>query len=150
MAFMIPSVAPQVVQGFFLPPSGYSRIHAYTNTRIHAYAHTRPFKGPVKDCLQNAYPGRSKFTLLEDNDPTGFRSRAGVHAKEEAGFKVLQIPRRSPQLNMCDHSLWKEVEKHMRAQEKRFLPSFRESLIAFLKRLRRTAMRLPSPSSITV
>ena len=33
----------------------------------------------------------------------------------------------------------------MRAQEKRFLPSFRESRVAFLKPLRRTAMRLLSP-----
>ena len=46
---------------------------------------------------------------------------------------------------MCDDSLWKEVEKRMRAQEKRFLPSFRESRVAFLKPLRRTAMRLLSP-----
>ena len=46
---------------------------------------------------------------------------------------------------MCDYSLGQEVEKRMRAQEKRFLLSFRESRVAFLKRLRRTAMRLPSP-----
>ena len=102
------------------------------------------YKGPVKDCLQNAYPGRSKWTILEDNDPTGFRSKAGLQAKDEAGLKVFQIPKRSPQLNMCDYALWKEVEKRMRAQEKRFLPSFREARVAFLKRLRRTAMRLPS------
>ena len=73
-----------------------------------------------------------------------FRSKAGLRAKEEAGLKVFQIPKRSPQLNMCDYALWKEVDKRMRSQEKRFLPSFRESRVAFLKRLRRTAMRLPA------
>ena len=57
---------------------------------------------------------------------------------------MFQIPKRSPQLNMCDYALWKEVDKRMRSQEKRFLPSFRESRVAFLKRLRRTAMRLPA------
>ena len=102
------------------------------------------YKGPMKTCLERAYPGRTKWTILEDNDPTGFRSKAGMQAKAETGIEVLQIPKRSPQLNMCDYALWKEVEKRMRAQEKRFAPSFRESRRAFLKRLRRTALRLPS------
>ena len=100
------------------------------------------YKGPVKDCLEKAYPGRSSWTLLEDNDPTGFRSKAGIKAKEEAGLDVLRTPKRSPQLNMCDYALWKEVEKRMCAQEKRFPPVFRESCPALLKRLRRTALRL--------
>ena len=94
--------------------------------------------------FERTYPDRSKWTILEDNDPTGFRSKAGMAAKAEAGIKVLQIPKRSPQFNMCDYALWKAVEKRMRSQEKRFTPSFRESRVAFLRRLRRTAMRLPS------
>ena len=102
------------------------------------------YKGPVKQCRERAYPDRSKWTILEDNDPTGFRSKAGMAAKAEAGIKVLQIPKRSPQLSMCHSALWKAVEKRMRSQEKRFAPSFRESRVAFLRRLRRTAMRLPS------
>ena len=102
------------------------------------------YKGPVAKCLQKAHPDRTTWTILEDNDPTGFRSKAGMKAKLEAGLKVFQIPKRSPQLNMCDYALWVQVEKRMRAQEKRFSPSFRESRPAFLKRLRRTALRLPS------
>ena len=82
--------------------------------------------------------------MLEDNDPTGFRSKAGMKAKEEVGLTTFEIPKRSPQLNMCDYALWKEVEKRMRCQEKRFAPSFRESRKAFLQRCRRTAIRLPS------
>ena len=57
---------------------------------------------------------------------------------------AVSAERCSPQLNMCDYALWVQVEKRMRAQEKRFSPSFRESRPAFLKRLRRTALRLPS------
>jgi len=102
------------------------------------------YEGPVKECLERAYPGLSKCTILEDTDPTGFRSKASMTAKVEVGIKVLQIPKRSPQFNISDYALWKAVEKRMRAQEKGFAPSFRESLVAFLKRLRRTATRLPS------
>ena len=100
------------------------------------------YKGPVKDCLEKAYPGRSSWTVLEDNDHTGFHSKAGINAKEGAGLNVLRIPKRSPQINMCDYALWKEVEKRVRAQEKRFAPALREPCFAFLKRLRRTALRL--------
>ena len=80
--------------------------------------------------------------VVEDNDPTGCRSKAGTKAKDEAVLKVLRIPKRSPQFNLCDYALWKEAEKRIRAQEKRFPPTFRESCSAFLKRLRRTALRL--------
>ena len=73
---------------------------------------------------------------------TGFHSEAGIKAKEEAGLNVLRTPKRTPQINMCDYALWKEVEKRVRAQEKRFPPAFREPCLAFLKRLRRTALRL--------
>ena len=92
------------------------------------------YKEPVKQCVEKAYPDLSKRTVLADNDPTG----------EEAGIKVLQIPMRSPQLNLRDEALWEEVEKHMRSQVKRFAPSSRESRFAFLKRLRRPATRLPT------
>ena len=45
---------------------------------------------------------------------------------------------------MCDYALWKDVENRMRRQEKHFAPDIRECRTCFLKRLRRTAMRLPS------
>ena len=35
--------------------------------------------------------------LLEDSDPTGFKSKKCVEAKAAAGIKVLEIPRRSPE-----------------------------------------------------
>ena len=98
----------------------------------------------MKNALQKAYPSRATWKILEDNDPTGFRSKAGLAAKKLIGATVLEIPKRSPQLNVCDYALWHEVNSRMRRQEKRFAPSFRESRGAFLKRLRRTAMRLPS------
>ena len=54
------------------------------------------------------------------------------------------IPKRSPDLNVCDYALWKMVNKRMRAQEKSRPDSKKETRAEFLIRLRRTAMRLPS------
>ena len=168
------------------------------------------YKGPMLEALQNAYPRKRRFTVLEDNDPSGFKSSKGVAAKAEArvcvflGSRMLLrmplvalcgvyacqqplwggpswfttilvdacahalritslalcshrrslareanivpfvIPKRSPDLNVCDYALWQEVNKRMRAQEKAWADSKKETRKEFLARLRRTAMRLPS------
>ena len=86
--------------------------------------------------------------MLEDNDPAGFKSSKAVRAKAEAGnkfgIKVFPIPRRSPDLNVCDYSLWSEVNRRMRKQEANWESSRRETRKAYLARLRRTALRLPA------
>ena len=105
-------------------------------------AAAKAYNGPVKKALQVAYPGRKSFTVLEDNDPSGFKSRLGIAAKADIGIKTFEIPRRSPCLNVLDYHVWAEVSKRMREQEKKFPASKRESRVAFLNRLRRTALRL--------
>ena len=102
------------------------------------------YEGPLKNALEKEYPGRSSHTILEDNDPTGFRSKAGMAAKKNISVKQLEIPKRSPQLNVCDYALWDQINRRMRNQEKRFRPDYRESRKCFLARLRRTALRLPA------
>ena len=77
--------------------------------------------GPVKRALDAEYPDRRTFTVLEDNDPTGFKSGLGLSAKKAAGIKAFEIPKRSPVLNVCDYFLWSEVNRHMRKQEKHSL-----------------------------
>jgi hypothetical protein len=65
-------------------------------------------------------------------------------AKKNISVKQLEIPKRSPQLNVCDYALWDQINRRMRNQEKRFRPDYRESRKCFLARLRRTALRLPA------
>ena len=48
------------------------------------------YKGPVTAALERAWPNKGKRLLLEDNVPTGFKSRQGVAAKKEAGISVLR------------------------------------------------------------
>ena len=105
------------------------------------------YRGPIATALRKEYPNRKSWTVLEDNDPSGFRSKAGLSAKEDMGISAFQIPKRSPALNVCDYALWSEVNRRMRMQEKRMPPSKRESRVDFLRRLKRTALRLPSAFS---
>ena len=68
---------------------------------------------------------------------------AFARACESAGVKTFENPKRFTSLNECDYALWTEINKMMRAQEKRMPSNKRESRAEFLKRLKRTALRLP-------
>lgn len=100
------------------------------------------YAGPVKEALRKTYPKKRSFALLEDNDPTGFKSKIAIKAKKANGIRVFEIPRRSPDLNVCDYALWKQVTRRMRLQEKKFRASKRETRAEYVERLRKTAKGL--------
>ena len=92
----------------------------------------------------HADKARAKWVVLEDNDPAGFKSSAAAREKNAQGMKVLSLPPRSPDLNVLDYSLWSEINKRLRKQEAAFSKSKKESKVAFLARLRRVALGLPT------
>ncbi len=48
------------------------------------------YRGPILESRQREYPGRRTFKLLEDNDPSGFKTKkAAVAVVEEAGWTVV-------------------------------------------------------------
>ena len=94
--------------------------------------------------LRAANPGKRRFLVLEDNDPSGYKSRRAIETKANKNINVLEIPRRSPDLNPLDYDFWAAVNARMRKQERKFAAGRRESLAAYTARLRRTAMRMPS------
>ena len=102
------------------------------------------YKEAVTPALRKQYPGKRKFVILEDNDPTGNYSNAGVEAKEDGKMEPLIIPPRSPDLNVMDYAIWDEIERRMRLQEKKFPPSKVESRAEFILRLGRVARNLPT------
>ena len=53
------------------------------------------------------------------------------------------LPKRSPDLNVLDYSLWRAINVRMRAQEASFPSGMRETQAEFLARLRKTALGLP-------
>ena len=101
------------------------------------------YKGALLHAVQRGWPGKRRFSVLEDNDPTGFKSRAGIQAKHDAKLTVFAIPPRSPDLSPCDYGLWAEVNRRMRRAERSFPTSKRETRAEYVDRLRRTAKALP-------
>ena len=101
------------------------------------------YTGPLAKKLRTEYPDRSSWAVLEDNDPSGFKSSKGMRAKRAAGIKAFEIPRRSPSLNVCDYFLWSHVNKKMRSQEQQWPAGRTETRKQYLQRLRRTALRIP-------
>ena len=101
------------------------------------------YKGPIVSSMRRNWPRACSWTVLEDNDPTGFKSTAGKNAKRESKIKVFAIPKRSPDLNVCDYALWKKVIRTMRRQEKKYPRNKRETRGQYVARLRRNAVALP-------
>ena len=109
--------------------SGSEAAHLYTDV--------------VKPALRKRYPRTKRFSVLEDNDPTGNKSKKGLEAKRCARIEVFRIPKRSPDLNVMDYAVWSEVERRMRAQEQKWRATKHETREAFELRLDRTARNLP-------
>ena len=101
------------------------------------------YKDVVHPALVKHYPGKKAFCILEDNDPTGNLLKKGIEAKVASKLTVLKIPRRSPDLNVLDYTIWSEVERRMRLQERAWPASKRETEQEFGKRLDSTAKTLP-------
>lgn len=97
------------------------------------------YTGPIKAALKKHRGAKAYHLIAEDNDPTGYKSKAGIRAKEEQGIRAMPWPRYSPDLNPLDFSLWDNVNRRMDASA----PAGRESVAAFKKRLRLTALRTP-------
>ena len=76
--------------------------------------------------------------------PSGYKSSKGSVAKLEAPIRADSLPRRSPDLNVLDYSLWHTINLRMRRQEKSFTANFTESAEELKARLKRAAMRLPA------
>ena len=94
--------------------------------------------------IRRAYPKQRRFLVLEDNDPTGYKAHRAVAAKEAEKIDVLELPKRSPDLNPLDYSFWHHVNEKLRAQEAKFDEDYRETRQDFEKRLKRTIMRVPA------
>ena len=101
------------------------------------------YQGPMRTALLHQFPGVRFWKVLEDNDPTGDRSRLALQAKVGAKIHTVQIPKRSPDLNVMDYYIWSEVERRLRKQEHSWPSARRETRQQFMVRLARVARALP-------
>ena len=77
------------------------------------------YKGPLVQALCKAFPAQAampyaKWVVMEDNDPAGFKSGKAKQAKVEVGIVTDDLPRRSPDFNVLDYSLWRIINVQMR------------------------------------
>ena len=72
------------------------------------------YAGAIIKCLKKHRGTKRKYLVLEDNDPTGYKSNAAKRAKELLKINAVQFPTYSPDLNPLDFSLWAEVEKRIK------------------------------------
>ena len=83
--------------------------------------------------LRKEHPRQTSFALLEGNDPTGNHTDLAKVAKSASKLWVLEIPKRSPDLNVMGYAVWSEVERKLREQERKWTSSKKESRAAFEK-----------------
>ena len=97
------------------------------------------YKGPILQTMKQRRGEKRRYTVLEDNDPSGYKSKKALAAKAECGVVTINLPRYSPDLNPLDYFLWEEVEQRMA----RNAPKGPETVVSFKRRLRRTALAIP-------
>ena len=97
------------------------------------------YRGAVIKTLRKHRGHKARYMLFEDNDPAGYKSSKGVAAKADLGIKAVPSPPYSPDLNPLDYFVWEEIERRMLVNAPRNV----ETVAAYKKRLRLTALRLP-------
>ena len=84
-------------------------------------------------------PGKKRaYILIEDNDPTGYKSSKAKVSKASLGIKVHVFPRYSPDISPLDFSVWKVVEAKVLAN----CPKRVETVVEYKARMRLTALRV--------
>ena len=128
---------------------GRIRMWEYVDGRWNGAKAAEMYEGPLGEAMSKAYPEhaakpRAKWVVMEDNDPSGYKSGKAMRAKERARLVTEDLPCRSPDSNVLDYSLWHEINVRMRIQERAFADDFKETVEEYKKRLRRTALGLPT------
>ncbi len=97
------------------------------------------YREVISPTLKRVRGLKRSHRLLEDNDPTGYKSNKAKAAKVETNIKTHVFPRYSPDINPLDFSIGQAVETKMLANT----PKEVETVAAYKQRLRSTALRVP-------
>lgn len=116
------------------------RIWHYLPKRWGGVAAEAVYRKVLAPALKRHRGAKRTYTILEDNDPTGFKATPAVNAKEELKIQPIDFPTYSPDLNPLDFAVWQEVEKRMSGQR---TPKS-ETIDGFKDRLKRTAKSIPA------
>ena len=119
---------------------GRVRVWQYLPKTWCAQAAVDLYKGVIAPALLKHRGKKRSYIVLEDNDPTGYKSNAAKQAKKELNIKPVDFPAYSPDLDPLDFSLWTEVRDRMDQKTVK-----NETAMQYSARLRRTALSIPEP-----
>ena len=114
------------------------RLWEYIPGKWNGEVAARMCRGPIQKVLSKERPTKSKWRVVEDSDPAGFKSSEARAAKREVGIEAISLPPYSPDLNPLDFTLWRTIED--RARES--LGKKKVSVKKYKAVLRRAALRL--------
>jgi transposase len=118
---------------------GRVRLWEYIDGRWNAEQACRMYAGPIMRLLKRVKPHKRSWTVVEDNDPAGFRSSRATSLKQSLKLRPLSLPPYSPDLMPLDFSIWQEIEQRTTAA----VGSQTVSAKKYRQILRRVALRLP-------
>ena len=98
------------------------------------------YRVPISKTLKKERGVKSSYILIEDNDPSGYKSSKAMSEKRRLHIRAVPWPRYSPDMMPLDFSLWACISKRVRESA----PRGRESVASFKARLRRVALGTPS------
>ena len=127
---------------------GVSICAGIINGKLHLWHHLKKakwngqvaadlYRGPLKTALEKHRGKKGRYLVLEDNDPSGFKSKKAEQAKKEVHIRAVPFPKYSPDLNPLDFHVWHAVEEKVIKKLKG--PT---SVKKFKELLRRTAKSL--------
>ena len=71
------------------------------------------YEGLIIACLRAERGAKRKYRVLEDNDPTGYKSNKAIDEKKKLHIEAVTFPTYSPDLNPLDYSIWEAVEAYI-------------------------------------
>ena len=98
------------------------------------------YAGPVQKALTRYRSEKSSWRIVEDNDPTGFKSKVAMATKARLGMVAMEWPKYSPDLHPLDFALWADIDKRARQAAGSRQMSAKE----YKRVLRQTALRYPA------
>ena len=117
----------------------------YLDGTWNADAAVKIYSDDIKNVFRRRCPDKISPTIVEDNDPTGYKSSKAIAVKKDLKYKIMSLPPSSPDLNPLDFCIWADIERRMKkGGPKRGAEAFAK----YKERLRKTAMST-SPAMIT-
>lgn len=116
------------------------RIWHYIPKRWNGAEAAALYRGPIIKALRRYRGQKRSYKVIEDNDPSGYKSSKGKEAKRELKIIPEAWPRYSPDLMPMDYSIWQLVKNRMDKHK----PPKNETVGQYKARLRRTALNLPA------